>query len=55
MRQVLALALICVVVTVATDAISRSSLSRALWPLVEAPADGAVVALPLTIRWEGPQ
>jgi hypothetical protein len=55
MRQALALALICVVVTVATDAIFRSSLSRALWPLVEVPADGEVVALPLTIRWEGPQ
>jgi hypothetical protein len=55
MRQALALALICVVVTVATDAMFRSSLSRALWPLVETPADGAVVAFPLTIRWEGPQ
>jgi hypothetical protein len=55
MRQALALALLCVVVTVATDAMFRSSLSRALWPLVETPADGAVVSLPLTIRWEGPQ
>jgi hypothetical protein len=55
MRQALALALLCVAVTVATDAMFRSSLSRALWPLVETPADGAVVSLPLTIRWEGPQ
>jgi hypothetical protein len=55
MRQALALAFLCVVVTVATDAIFRSSLSRALWPLVETPADGAVVTFPLTIRWEGPQ
>ena len=55
MRQALALALLCVVVTVATDAMFRSSLSRALWPLVETPADGAVVSLPLTIRWAGPQ
>jgi hypothetical protein len=55
MRQALALALLCVVVTVATDAMFRSSLSRALRPLVETPADGAVVSLPLTIRWEGPQ
>ena len=55
MRPALALALLCVGVTVATDAMFRSSLSRALWPLVETPADGAVVAFPLTIRWEGPQ
>jgi hypothetical protein len=55
MRQALALALLCVVVTVATDAMFRSSLVRVLWPLVETPADGAVVSLPLTIRWEGPQ
>jgi hypothetical protein len=55
MRQALALALLCVVVTVATEVMFRSSLSRALWPLVETPADGAVVALPVTIRWEGPQ
>jgi hypothetical protein len=38
----------------ATDAMFRSSLSRALWPLVETPADGAVVSLPLTVQWEGP-
>jgi hypothetical protein len=55
MRRALAVALLCVLVTIATDAMFRSSLSRALWPLVETPADGAVVSLPLTIRWEGPQ
>jgi regulator of replication initiation timing len=54
MRQALALALLCVMVTVATDVMFRSSLSRALWPLVETPADGAAVSLPLTIRWAGP-
>jgi len=54
MRRALALSVLCVMVTFAADAMFRSSLSRALWPLVETPADGAVVSLPLTIRWEGP-
>lgn len=55
LRAVVGTALISALAVVATDVALSSSLRRTFRPLVIAPADGATVAPPVVLRWDGPQ
>ena len=54
-RQAVGIALVSAAAVVGADLFMHSSLLRLLRPQVIAPADGAIVSGPVTVRWEGPQ
>lgn len=55
MLRLVRLAAVVFLTVVAADALFRASLLRLVRPVIVEPADGAVVASPVRVVWEGPQ
>jgi hypothetical protein len=55
MLRLLRLAAVVMISVVAADLLFRASLLRLVRPVIVDPADGAVVAAPVQVRWEGPR
>lgn len=55
LRDAFALAILIGAAVIAADLIFRTSLLRAVWPLVVVPPDGAIITPPVLVRWEGPE
>jgi hypothetical protein len=55
MLRLLRLVAVVIVTVVAADLFFRASLLRLVRPVILEPADGAVVAAPVRVRWEGPE
>src|SRR3954466_11547201 len=53
--QVVAIAVLCAGVVIATDLVMHSSLLRLLRPRITSPADGEIITGPVNVSWDGPE